>query len=58
MDIRQRYLTYMVLAFVPQLQGCLYDHFRMEGEIEADRKEEVASEELSKEDSTQKEEKQ
>jgi len=58
MDIRQRYLTYLVLAFVPQLHGCLYDHFHMEGKVDAARGEEVSSKESSEEESTQKEEKQ
>lgn len=35
MNLRKRYLTYMVLALVPQLHGCLWDSIHVDGTLDA-----------------------
>lgn len=43
MELRRKYLTYVVLAFAPQLHGCLWESLHLDGTLDASSKaEEVA----------------
>jgi len=55
MDLRKRYLTYVALAFVPQLYGCLWDSIHVDGTLDASNKAEEVSPANAEEISTEKE---
>lgn len=46
MNLRKRYLTYVILAFTPQLHGCLWESIHVDGTLDASAK---AEESVSKE---------
>lgn len=43
MNLRKRYLTFMALALVPQLHGCLWNSLHVKGELDAASKAEDVS---------------
>jgi len=47
MNSSKRYLTYLALAFIPQLYGCLWENIHVDGTLDASSKQEEVSPEQS-----------